>query len=430
MKFLVSPSNLKAEAHIPGSKSNTTRAVIIATLAEGTSTIRNPVPSTDCLTTVQVCKQIGAEIELGEVWRVTGRGKRPRVPDDVLHMGNSGTTYYIMTGTACLINGYSLITGDYQIRRRPTQPLIDALNDLGAQVFSTRNTGTAPLVAKGMIKGGKAKLPGTLSQWLSSLLLNCPLGEGDTEVEVDNLQERPYIELTLGWLSRQGIEFKNDRFKRFKLKGGQSFKPFDETLPSDWESACFPLVAAAITDSDITLFGMDTQDVQGDKVIVNILKEMGADIEVKDQGKGGIRVRGGRRLQGIEIDCANIPDAPPILSVLGCRAEGKTVLRNLGASRLKETDRVKSIYQELTKMGAKMEERGDMLTIYTSDLRGTLIDGHHDHRIVMATAVAGLIAQGSTIIDHAEYAKISFPTFYEVMKGLGADIKLVEGVER
>jgi 3-phosphoshikimate 1-carboxyvinyltransferase len=429
VKFQVSPSNLKGQAHIPGSKSNTTRAVIIATLAEGTSTIMNPVASTDSLTTVQVCKQIGAEVQLGEVWRVTGHGKRPEVPDDVLHMGNSGTTYYIMTGTACLINGYSLITGDYQIRRRPTQPLIDALNDLGAQVFSTRNTGMAPLVAKGMIKGGKAKLPGTISQWLSSLLLNCPLGEGDTELEVDNLQERPYIELTLGWLSRQGIEFKNDGFKRFKLRGGQSFKPFDETLPSDWESACFPLVAAAITDSDITLFGMDTQDVQGDKVIVDILKEMGADIEVKDQGKGGIRVRGGRRLQGIEIDCANIPDAPPILSVLGCCAEGKTVLRNLGASRLKETDRVKSIYQELTKMGAKMEERGDRLTIYTSDLHGSLIDGHHDHRIVMATAVAGLIAQASTTVDHAEYAKISFPTFYEVMKGLGADIKLVEGVE-
>jgi len=381
MKFLVSPSNLKGQAHIPGSKSNTTRAVIIATLAEGMSTIRNPVASTDCLTTVQVCKRIGAGVELGEVWKVTGQGKRPEVPDDVLHMGNSGTTYYIMTGTACLINGYSLITGDYQIRRRPAQPLIDALNHLGGQVFSTRNTGTAPLVAKGVIKGGKAKLPGILSQWLSSLLLNCPLGERDTEIEVENLHERPYIELTLGWLSRQGIEFKNDEFKRFKLRGGQFFTPFDETLPSDWESACFPLVAAAITDSDITLLGMDIQDVQGDKVIVDILKEMGADIEVKEQGKGGIRVRGGKS-------------------------------------------------QELTKMGAKIEESRDSLTIYASDLRGTLIDGHHDHRIVMATAVAGLIAEGDTLVDHAEYAKISFPTFYEVMKGLGADIKFVEGIER
>ncbi len=426
MDFLIAPSNLKGEARIPGSKSNTTRAVIIATLAEGTSTIHNPVASTDCLTTVRVCRQIGAEIETGESWKVIGCGKRPGMPDDVLHMGNSGTTYYIMTATASLIEGYTVITGDYQIRRRPAQPLIDALNNLGGQVFSTRNSGTAPLVIRGILKGGKAKLPGINSQWLSPLLINAPLGEGDTEVAVDNLQERPYIEMTLGWLTRQGIEFSQENFERFTLWGGQAFRPFEETLPSDWESACFPLVAAAITDSDITLLGMDTQDYQGDKAIIGILRDMGADVEVKDFGKGGIRVRGGRTLKGIEIDCGNIPDAPPILAVLGCRAEGKTVLRNLGASRLKETDRTRSIFEELSKMGARMEEEVDSLTIYPSDLKGTRIDSRHDHRIVMATAVAGLIAEGTTRIDHAEFAKISFPTFYEVMTGLGARIELAE----
>lgn len=426
MDFLVTPSNLKGEARIPGSKSNTTRAVIIASLAEGTSIIHNPVASTDCLTTVRVCRQIGAEIELGETWKVIGKGKRPKVPDDVLHMGNSGTTYYIMTATACLIEGYTVITGDYQIRRRPAQPLIEALNNLGARVFSTRGNGTAPLVVKGILKGGRTRLPGINSQWLSPLLINAPLGDGDTEVVVDNLQERPYIEMTLGWLSRQGIDFSQENFERFSLRGGQTFRPFEETLPSDWESACFPLVAAAITDSDVTLLGMDTRDYQGDKVIIDILKAMGADVEVRDFGNERIRVRGGRPLKGLEIDCGPIPDAPPILSVLGCRAEGKTVLRNLGASRLKETDRSRSIYEELTKMGARMEETEDSLTIYPSTLKGTRIDSRHDHRIVMATAVAGLIAQGPTRIDHAEFAKISFPTFYEVMKGLGAGIDLVE----
>ena len=226
MDFLVTPSNLKGEAPIPGSKSNTTRAVIIASLAEGTSIIHNPVASTDCLTTVRVCRQIGAEIELGESWKVIGKGKRPRVPDDVLHMGNSGTTCYIMTATACLIEGYTVITGDYQIRRRPAQPLIEALNNLGARVFSTRGSGTAPLVVKGILKGGRARLPGINSQWLSPLLINAPLGEGDTEVVVDNLQERPYIEMTLGWLSRQGIDFSQENFERFFLRGGQAFRPF------------------------------------------------------------------------------------------------------------------------------------------------------------------------------------------------------------
>jgi 3-phosphoshikimate 1-carboxyvinyltransferase len=341
-------------------------------------------------------------------------------------MGNAGTTYYFAAATAALANGFSVITGDHQIRYRPAGPLVAALNDLGAFAFSTRGGGVAPLVVRGVLRGGTTSLPGVNSQWLSPLLIACPLSHGDTVINVDSLQERPYIDMTLGWLQRQRIEFSRDGYKRFSIKGGQSYHSFDETIPGDWESATFPLVAAAITDSEVTVMGLDLEDSQGDKAIVTILQEMGADIAVSDKGKNGITVRGGKELHGIDIDCGDIPDAPPILAVLGTRARGKTVLRNLAASRLKETDRSQSIYEELHKMGAKIDIDADSLTIHQSDLRGAKIDGRCDHRIVMATAVAGLVAQGSTEISDAEYFQESFPNFHELMTSLGANIRIAQ----
>ncbi len=425
MKFIVEPSSLKGTATIPGSKSNTTRAVFIASLAQGRSVIMNPLVGRDCISTVEVCRGFGAQIEMGTDWVVEGLGGRLICPDDVLDMGNSGTTYYIATAVAALVNGFTVINGDHQIRYRPAGPLVNALNDLGAMALSTRGGGVAPLVVRGVLRGGKTSLPGVNSQWLTPLLLTAPLAQGDTEVLEDDLQERPYIDMTMGWLSRQGIDFSHDNYERFLIRGGQSYRAFEEAIPADWESATFPLVAAAVTDSEITLMGLDTGDFQGDKAIVDILGQMGADVEVRDSGRGGITVKGGRKLTGIEIDCGDLPDAPPILAVLATRAAGKTVLHNLGASRLKETDRPGSIYEELTKMGARMKMDADSLTVWESDLTGTTLDGHTDHRIVMSCAVAGLIAKGTTVVSDAEYHAISFPTFYEVMSALGADISTV-----
>ena len=428
MQCTAKPGALRGDATIPGSKSNTTRAVVLATLAPGRSVIHNPVHSVDCYSTVEVCRTLGAKIEVGsDTWIVDGVGPELDAPSDTLHVGNSGTTLYVITAVASHVrNGWAVVTGDYQIRRRPSGPLVRALNDLGAKSFLTRpNSGAAPIVCGGPVVGGSTSLPGVNSQWLTPLLMIGPLTEKGITVEVDNLQERPYIDMTLRWLKRLNVEFTNDDWKLFRVPGGQKYEAFDGAIPSDWESACFPLVSAAITDSDITLHGLDMFDAQGDKDIIRILKEMGADVEVRDNGKGGIRVRGGRTLHGISIDCGDIPDAPPILSVLGTQAEGRTVLHNLHASRLKETDRPRSIYEELLKMGGKLYwETDDTLVIEKSELKGAQIDGRHDHRIVMATACAALVASGTTTISNAEYVKVSFPTFYEVMTSLGAPFQL------
>ncbi len=398
--------------------------MVIATLAEGRSVIKNPLPSADCLSTVEVYKKYGANVlSLGEEWIIEGSSQNPVLPDDVLNTGNSGTTTYIAIGTAALVDGYTVITGDHQIRRRPSGPLLKAIEDLGGEAISVKGDGSQPVVIRGKIRGGQAYLPGVNSQWLTPLLINTPLAGGNTEIYVDNLQEKPYIRMTLGWLRRCGIEYEEENMERFFLRGGQNYKSFEYEIPSDWESACFPIVASAITNSDITLYGLDLNDYQGDKSIIPILQAMGADIDT--EYRGGIRIKGGKTLHGIEIDCGDTPDAPPILAVLGTQAEGKTVLNNLGASRLKETDRAKSIATELRKMGAKIEEYEDSMVIYRSDLMGVRINGHTDHRIVMAATVAGFVAKGTTIVDDAEYIKISFPNFYELMTSLGARIDRV-----
>jgi len=426
MKFIVQRSSLQGTTQIPGNKSATARAIVLGGLAEGVSRVSNPLPGVDSYSIVGMMEALGAKIDTSNPreWIFEGVANQPKIPGCVLDAGNSGTGYYILTAVASLIDGYSVITGDYQICRRPAQPLIDALNDLGAHVFSTRNAGVAPLVIKGPLKGGTTKLPGINSQWLTPLLIAGPLTQEGVTILEENLMERPYIDMTMAWMKKAGATCSHKNYEEFYVPGNQTYKAFTAHIPADWGSSGYPMVGAALTDSKVTFVGLDPDDFAGERRYPYILKEMGAKVSFEDGGRTVI-VEGGNEIRGIEIDCSDTPDAVPILAVLGCKAKGKTVLYNIGASRLKETDRTRSIREELTKMGGKFEETPDSLTIYPSTLKGTKIDGRHDHRIVMATAIAGLMAEGETEISDAEYCKVSFPNFYELMKSLGATIELV-----
>jgi 3-phosphoshikimate 1-carboxyvinyltransferase len=428
LKFKVTKSTLSGVAQIPGNKSGTARGVIFGSLAGGTSILYNPLTNLDSYSIVKMMENLGAKIntEDDSKWIIEGFDGKPSVPSNILDAENSGTGFYFVLAVCSLIEGYSVLTGDYQICYRPAQPMIDAINNLGGVAFSTRDSGTAPIVVKGPIKGGEINFPGVNSQWMTPFLSVCPLLKEDTIIKEKDLLERPYVDMTIGMLKRAGIEIINNNYDEFIIKGNQKFKPFEYELPGDWGTSGYPMIATAITPgSKVTFKGLDINDYAGEKAFVKILKEMGADVVVNDMGKGGITVTGGSTLKGIEIDCSGTPDAVPILSVLGCAAEGKTVLKNIGACRLKETDRAKSIKEELEKMGAKFDETEDTLTIYHSKLTGAKIDGHHDHRIVMAMSVAAMIAEGESEIDHAEYAAVSFPNFYELMKQINANIKSV-----
>ncbi len=427
MRFFVSKSSLKGTTRIPGNKSATARAIILGGLAEGVSRVGNPLPGIDSYSIVNMMRALGAKIDTNKQgeWVFEGVANRPRVPGCVLDAGNSGTGYYMITAVASLIDGYSVVSGDYQICYRPAQPLIDGLNNLGAKVFSTRNSGTAPLVVRGPIKGGSTSMPGVNSQWLTPLLIAGALTPEGVAIRVKDLVEIPYVNMTMAWMKRADATVSHKNYEEFIVPGNQRYKGFETDVPADWGTSGYPMIAAAITESKVTFEGMDPDDFAGERKYPHIIREMGGKVTFSDDGRT-VTVEGGSELHGIEIDCSGTPDAVPALSVLGCRATGRTVLKNIGASRLKETDRTRSIKEELTKMGGRFEETQDSLTIYQSDLKAAKIDGRHDHRIVMATAVAALMADGVTEISDAEYCGVSFPNFYELMVSLGAKIGQVE----
>ncbi|MGB9620692.1 MAG: 3-phosphoshikimate 1-carboxyvinyltransferase, partial [Armatimonadota bacterium] len=298
MRLIATKSKLSGSVEIPGSKSHTIRAVAIASLAEGTSHIRKPLSAEDTLAAVNAYRLLGAEITCSDDWVVQGVAGRPQVPDGVIDVGNSGTTLYIALGSAALVNGTSVFTGDDQIRRRPAGALIGALNDLGARVESTRQNDTAPIIVRGPMKGGQTTLDSSkTSQYLTSLLINCPLAPKDTVVNVENLVEKPYIEMTLTWLAEQGVVPDRENFDRFKIRGGQRYHAFETWIPADFSSATFFMCAAAITKSEIILTGLDPNDTQADKAVVDIMAAMGAEVEwvsvVDQEGPGGgLRIRG------------------------------------------------------------------------------------------------------------------------------------------
>ncbi len=426
MKLVIEKTEkLEGEITIPGSKSHTIRAVIIASLAEGTSKILNPLKSDDTMAAVNACKALGAKINMKneKEWLIEGTDHSLKNPGEVLNMANSGTSLRLISGImAALCNFEIQLEGDESLSSRPIQPLLKSFNELGAEAFSVNNNGYCPIKIKGKMQGGFTEIIGVTSQYISSLLLSCPLLEKDTEITVIKPNELPYIRMTLKWLDEQSIKYEaSDGLTKFKIFGNQRYKKFEKTIPADWSSAAFPLVGAAVTQSNVLLKGLDMNDVQGDKAIIGYLKKMGADISVEAEG---IRIKG-KPLQGCELDLNSTPDALPALSVLGCFAEGTTTLVNVPQARIKETDRIKVMVEELSKMNADIKEREEGLIIHKSPLKANKVRGHNDHRIVMALSLAGLITKGKTEITTAESINVTYPNYVESMKLLGAKMEVV-----
>ncbi len=422
MKLSVTQSSLHGRLAIPASKSHTIRAVVLAGLAEGDSEIIAPLDSADTRSAADCYRAMGARIEYGPTWRIRGTGGNLQAPEKAIDVGNSGTTLRFAMGSAALLaKGAAQLTGDAQIRSRPVGPLLRSLNDLGAKCTSTLGNDKAPVIIEGRLRGGRTAIEAVTSQYLSSLLINTPLADGDSEIEVTRLNERPYVEITLRWLDEQGISYERQGMERFRIKGGQAYRSFRKRVPADFSSATFFLCAGAILDADITLTGLDFSDAQGDKAVVEILQRMGADIEVADDE---VRVRPGR-LRGSQIDLNATPDALPALAVVGCFAEGQTRLFNVPQARLKETDRIAVMAQELTKMGAEIEELPDGLAIRPAKLHSAELTGRDDHRVVMALSLAGMAVAGQTTIDTAEAVRITFPQYVRLMRHLGAKIETV-----
>ncbi len=421
MKIRSTSSLLSGSILIPASKSHTIRAVAIAAIAEGTSVLKNPLMSDDARSAVTGAVEMGAKVSLGKDWIIQGIGGVPVESCRHIDVGNSGTSLRILTGLCSLAKHEIQFDGDKSIRQRPMAPLLSALENLGVTIIESAG-GNCPFTIRGPLQGGSTHVNGISSQFLTSLLIACPMAPLNTELFVDTLNEKPYVEITLDWLRRLGIRFEQKGLEWFRIYGRQHYHAFERQIPADFSSAAFPLCAAAVTGSEILIRGLDFSDLQGDKAVFDYFESMGMEIS---HGSEGIRVKGGE-LHGVDIDMNATPDALPAMAVAACFAQGTTRLLNVPQARLKECDRIAAMAAELTKMGAQVEELIDGLVIRQSRLKGTRVHGYDDHRMVMALSVAGLGAEGETIVDTAESAGITYPGFVEDMAGLGAHFDLLE----
>ena len=424
MKLIVHKSRLSGVVTIPGSKSHTIRAVAIGSLASGSSTIASPLVSGDTTSAVACYRAMGADIDISDpnLWRITGTDGQIAPAQGIVDVGNSGTTLRVALGSAALAPAgkVTTFTGDEQIQSRSIGPLIQSLNDLGAKCVSLRNNQKAPVEVMGRLSGGKTSIAATTSQYLSSLLLCTPLAENNSEIDVTLLNEPGYVQITLDWLDKQGIEYENDRLKKVLVKGGQGYTAFDVTIPADFSSATFFLCGACLCAEEVTLRGLDFSDSQPDKAVVDYLTAMGADITIEDNS---VKVRS-CELQGIEIDMNATPDALPAMAIVAAFARGRTSLVNVPQARGKETDRIKCMAEELKKMGITVEELSDGLIIEGGSPGVGEFDGRGDHRIVMALSLAGLAMDGSCRINTAEAMNVTFPDFVGLMRSIGADMQI------
>lgn len=415
----VERSSLCGEVYAPPSKSYTHRAILITSLGPGGKVMR-PLLSADTRATISASEAFGAKISLNGDVSITGVSDRPRTPEDVINVLNSGTTLRFCSAVAALTEG-AVLTGDSSIRTRPNGPLLSSLSELGANAFSIRGNGKAPLVIRGRMRGGTAHLSGSVSsQFLSALLIAAPLADADTKIIIEGeLKSRPYAEITLDMLADAGLSVEA-KPQEFFVQGRQSYRMKSYTIPGDFSSASYPLAAAAVTGSEATVKGV-LPSRQGDSAIIDILSRMGARVSW-DKEKGDLRIKGGD-LQGIEVDASRTPDLVPTIAVLGAVARGKTSVVNAEHVRHKETDRLHAMALELSKMGADIRERPDGLEITGGKLHGAKVHGWHDHRIVMALTVAGFVA-GETRIDTAEAVDVSYPGFFQEMNKLGARVSM------
>ncbi len=425
--FAIVPSKLKGSLSIPPSKSQTLRAILFAALASGSSLIQNALYSPDTEAMIQAVRAIGAEVKkTGEGLEIVGVGGKPKIPDDVIACGNSGIVLRFMTALSGLNRGYTVLTGDHSIRyQRPMKALLDGMHQLGAFAVSTRENGFAPLIIKGPFTHHSAIIDGKDSQPVSGLLIASAFASHPIELNVTSPGEKPWVLLTLDWFKKLKIPYSSRNYHYYSLIGSSRIDGFSYSVPGDFSSAAFPIAAALITNSELTLDNLDIHDVQGDKAVISILQKMGARISV-DASTKRVVVQEGGALKGIKIDINDCIDALPILAVIGCFAEGTTEIVNGAVARQKESDRISSIATELSKMGAKIRETPDGLIIYQSRLLGAEMEAHADHRLALSLAVAGLGASGSSLVRGGECVAKTYPTFCHDFASIGAEIERIE----
>ena len=421
MKCRVEKSNITGDIECPPNKSYTHRAIFIASLAVDKSIIKNILRSEDTNATIDACKNFGVEIDdVGNDITVTSANEL-KIKNDTIDAANSGTTIRIAAAIASLADDKITLTGDSSLKKRPMQPLLDALESLGAQCNSS--SGNPPISVKGRIKGGKVKIPGNMSsQFISALMITAPKLEDGLVIDIDGkLVSKPYIDATITTMKKFGVDVEiKTPYKKYIIPE-QNYKSTTLTIPSDFSSLALLLAAAVLLGEDLTIKASTGSMPQADEAIIDILETMGVVVTLN---KNIIKIKSPKKLDGGKFDLSDSPDLVPAVAILALKSSNPIEIFNVEHVRYKETDRLSIIARELSKLGIKVEEKKDGLILNNSDnLTNADLNSENDHRLFMAFCIAGMYVGNCTISD-PESVEVSYPNFISEMKRLGCKIFL------
>ena len=409
-----------ATLRVPGSKSITNRALLVAALARGESQLRGALASDDTEAMVECLVALGCSIRLGkDAWTVQGRrGQLTRSPAK-LDARNSGTTARFLTAAAALADGPVVIDGNTRMRQRPIADLTEALGELGVRIDMLGEHGCPPVrVHGGGLPGGKAVIDaGRSSQYVSAVLLAAPCARSDVELSFRGgvLVSRPYVDLTLQVMRAFGAEADWTPSGGVRVSGGRGYQGRDYAIEPDASAAVYPFCAAAVTGGRARVEGIPGDSIQADLAVLDVLEEMGCEVI---RGPDFAEVRGvAGRLQGVDVDLNDLPDAAVALAVVAIFAGGTTRIRNVANLRIKETDRLAALEKELRKLGASARASGDSITIEGGRHQGAEIETYDDHRIAMAFALAGLRIP-DVVIRNPDCVSKTWPDYFSVLEHL------------
>ena len=398
-------------------------------MADGVSLITNPLLGRDTMASIRACQALGVKIDVGKnTVEVTGPGPNT-TPKDVINVENSGTTLRFMTAISALSpKGHTVLTGDSSIRKRPMQPLLDALAQVGVTCWSTQLTGTAPIVVSGGgIRGGVASIDGSISsQFASSLIVSCLRAHDRTKVHlIGDSVSRPYVDATLEMAKRFGGLVEDLGGEVFLIPANQTISPTNFEIPVDLSSGALLFACTVMTDSQVTFRGIDLSLPQADAQIIEILKCLGVNITF-DAAKEKLVIANEGAFKGGIFDLHNCPDLKPAMAVLALRGTSASQINRVAHTRFKETDRISILAQELPKTGAKITEYPDGLKIQPpSSIRPCELDAHGDHRLFMAFCAAAMAASGPCTIRGLESIDVSYPSFISDLASLGATFEVI-----
>ncbi|WGE59873.1 3-phosphoshikimate 1-carboxyvinyltransferase [Actinobacillus equuli] len=426
-KITLAPiSRVEGEINLPGSKSLSNRALLLAALAKGTTKVTNLLDSDDIRHMLNALKALGVNYSLSEdktICTVEGIGGAFNWQNGLsLFLGNAGTAMRPLTAALCLKGAAEaevILTGEPRMKERPIKHLVDALRQAGASVQYLENEGYPPVAIRNSgLKGGKVQIDGSISsQFLTALLMAAPLAEGNMEIEIiGELVSKPYIDITLAMMKDFGVNVENQNYQTFVVNGNQSYiSPEKYLVEGDASSASYFLAAGAIKGK-VKVTGIGKNSIQGDRLFANVLEAMGAKIT---WGDDFIQAEQGE-LKGVDMDMNHIPDAAMTIATTALFAEGETVIRNIYNWRVKETDRLAAMATELRKVGATVEEGEDFIRIQPLPLtqfQHAEIATYNDHRMAMCFSLIALSDTPVTILDPKCTAK-TFPTYFNEFEKL------------